>query len=161
MSRIDPETRVTPSVLDRLIDLEPRQTQEPPRSRSTSVEELKQAVRRDLEWLLNTRCHTEMLDDGLEEVPKSVAFFGLPDFTGVSVKSHLEQKRMTSAIEEALRIFEPRFMNLKVTLEPVENVDRQLKFRIEAMLDIEPTPEPIVFDSILEPGGGGFEVIER
>jgi len=97
----------------------------------------------------------------LEEVPKSVAFFGLPDFTGVSVKSHVEQKRMTTAIEEALRIFEPRFMNLKVTLEPVENVDRQLKFRIEAMLDIEPTPEPIVFDSILEPGGGGFEVIER
>lgn len=161
MSRLDRETRVTMSVLDRLIDLDPRQSQEPPRSRSTSVEELKQAVRRDLEWLLNTRCHIEALDELLVEAPRSVAFYGLPDFTGVSVKSQFEQKRMTTAIEEALRNFEPRFANLKVTLEPVENVDRQLKFRIEAMLDIEPTPEPIVFDSILEPGGGGFEVIER
>ena len=128
---------------------------------STSVADLKQAVRRDLEWLLNTRCHIEAIDENLEEAPRSVAFFGLPDFTGVSVKSHLEQKRMTAAIEEAIRIFEPRFTNLKVTLEPIENVDRQLKFRIEATLDIEPTPEPIVFDSILEPGAGGFSVIER
>ncbi|MDM7920743.1 MAG: type VI secretion system baseplate subunit TssE [Pyrinomonadaceae bacterium] len=152
---------MTPSVLDRLIDLEPRQSSEPPITLSTSVADLKQAVRRDLEWLLNTRCHLETVDEKLEEAPRSVAFFGLPDFTGVSVKSHLEQKRMTSAIEEAIRIFEPRFTNLKVTLEPIENVDRQLKFRIEATLDIEPTPEPIVFDSILEPGAGGFSVIER
>lgn len=161
MSRFDREIRVTPSVLDRLIDLEPRQSSEPPITLSTSVADLKQAVRRDLEWLLNTRCHLETVDEKLEEAPRSVAFFGLPDFTGVSVKSHLEQKRMTSAIEEAIRIFEPRFTNLKVTLEPIENVDRQLKFRIEATLDIESTPEPIVFDSILEPGAGGFSVIER
>lgn len=161
MSRFDREIRVTPSVLDRLIDLEPRQSSEPPITLSTSVADLKQAVRRDLEWLLNTRCHIESIDEKLEEAPRSVAFFGLPDFTGVSVKSHLEQKRMTAAIEEAIRIFEPRFTNLKVILEPIENVDRQLKFRIEATLDIEPTPEPIVFDSILEPGAGGFSVIER
>lgn len=118
-------------------------------------------MRRDLEWLLNTRCHTETLDDLLEEAPNSIAFYGLPDFTGVSVNSHIEQKRMTSAIEDAIRRFEPRFMNIKVTLEPIDNIDRQLRFRIEASLDIEPTPEPIVFDSVLSPGSGGFEVIEK
>lgn len=160
MSRRDLETRVTPSVLDRLIDYEPRQSQEPPKSRSTSLAELKQAVRRDLEWLLNTRCHLEEIDDKLAEAPRSVAFFGLPDFTAVSVRSHIEQKRMKTAIEEAIRIFEPRFMNLNVTLEPIDNIDRQLRFKIEATLDIEPTPEPIVFDSILEPGSGGFSVEE-
>lgn len=160
MPRSDLETRVTPSVLDRLIDLEPRQSTEPPRSRSTTVYDLKQSVRRDLEWLLNTRCHTEALDEKLEEAPNSLAFYGLPDFTGVSVKSHIEQKRMTQAIENAIRIFEPRFKNLKVTLEPVDNIDRQLRFRIEATLDIEPTPEPIVFDSVMQPGAGGFSVLE-
>lgn len=160
MSRTDHETRVTPSVLDRLIDLDPRQSSEPPKSRSATVHELKQSVKRDLEWLLNTRCHLEMLDENLEEVPRSLALYGLPDFTGVSVKSHIEQKRMTEAIENAIRIFEPRFKNLKVTLEPVDNIDRQLRFRIEATLDIEPTPEPIVFDSVMEPGAGGFSVVE-
>lgn len=161
MSRIDHEIRVTPSVLDRLVDMEPRQSQEAPKSRSSSLHDLKQAVRRDLEWLLNTRCHVETLDEALEETPNSVAFYGLPDFTGVSVKSHIEQKRMTQAIEDAIRRFEPRFINLKVYMDPVHNIDRQLRFRIEATLDIEPTPEPIVFDSVLNSGGGGFEVIEK
>jgi type VI secretion system protein ImpF len=55
MSRYDNEIRVTQSVLDRLIDLEPRLSSEPPKSNATSLADLKQSVRRDLEWLLNTR----------------------------------------------------------------------------------------------------------
>ena len=134
---------------------------EPPKSQSTSLAELKQSVRRDLEWLLNTRCFYDRGDGGLEESLKSVAFYGLPDFTGLSAKSHLEQTRMTKAIETAVRNFEPRFINLKVSLEPISNVDRMLKFRIEASLDIEPAPEPVAFDTVLEFGSGQFGVIER
>lgn len=160
MSRFGNEIRVTPSVLDRLIDLDPRVSEEPTKSHTASVNELKQSVRRDLEWLLNTRCHTETIDDRLEEAPRSVAFYGLPDFTGVSAKNQNEQKRMVREIEEALKIFEPRFKNLKVTMEPVNNIDRQLRFRIEAVLDIEPTPEPVVFDSVLQSGSGNFSVTE-
>jgi type VI secretion system protein ImpF len=99
MSRIDNEIRVTQSVLDRLIDYEPNISQESPKSRSTSLSELKQSVRRDLEWLLNTRCFAEDVDGGLEESLRSVAFFGLPDFTSVSAKSHIEMTRMTKALE--------------------------------------------------------------
>lgn len=161
MSRKDNEIRVTPSLVDRLIDLEPRQSQEPPKSRSTSLRELKQAVRRDLEWLLNTRCHTMDVDDRLEEVKRSLLFYGLPDFSGVSVKNHNEQKRLTRAIESAVKYFEPRFINLKVTLEPMNTIERQLKFRIEASLDIEPTPEPVAFDTILQLGSGDFSVVEK
>jgi len=159
MSRFDNEIRVSQSVLDRLIDYEPKQSQEPPKSRSTSLAELKQSVRRDLEWLLNTRCFAENIGGGLEESPKSVAFYGLPDFTGVSAKSGIEQKRMTSALETAIKNFEPRFTDLRVSLEPINNVDRMLKFRIEATLDIEPTPEPVVFDTVLQLGSGNFAVL--
>ncbi len=158
MSRIDNEIRVTLSVLDRLIDLDPRQSQEPPKSRSTSLAELKQSVRRDLEWLLNTRCFTDAGDGRLEEAPKSVAFYGLPDFTALSAKNHNELKRATKSLETAIKIFEPRFMDLKVSLEPISSVDRQLKFRIEARLNIEPTPEPVAFDTILQLGSGDFSV---
>lgn len=161
MARQDHETRVTPSLLDRLLDYEPRLSQEPPKSRSTSLHELKQSIRRDLEWLLNTRCHIEMLDDRLEEAPLSVAFYGLPDFTGVSVKNPNEQRRMTAAIERAIQTFEPRLLDLKVVLEPFNNVDRQLRFRIEASIDTEPAPEPIVFDSVLQAGTGGFSIQEK
>jgi predicted component of type VI protein secretion system len=34
-----------------------------------------------------------------------------------------------------------------------------LKFRIEATLDIEPTPEPVVFDTVLQLGSGNFAVL--
>lgn len=158
MSRIDNEVRVSQSVLDRLIDLDPKVSTEPPKSQSTSLAELKQAVRRDLEWLLNTRCFYDVGDGGLEESLRSVAFFGLPDFTGASAKSHIEQARMTKAIETAIRNFEPRFINLKVTMEPVSNIDRLLRFRIEASLDVEPAPEPVAFDTVLQMGSGNFAV---
>jgi len=161
MPRIDNEIRVSHSVLDRLIDLEPRVSTEPPKSSTTSLAELKQSVRRDLEWLLNTRYFYDQGDGvGLEESIKSVAFYGLPDFTGVSAKSHLEQTRMTQALEAALKCFEPRFINVKVSMEPISNVDRMLRFRIEANLDIEPAPEPVVFDTVLQMGSGSFAVKE-
>ena len=160
MSRIDNEIRVSQSVLDRLLDFEPRQSQEAPKSRSTSLRDLKQAVRRDLEWLLNTRCHAESVDHGLEEAKRSVAFYGLPEILGFSPKNGAEQKQLIKALETAIRNFEPRFLDPKVTLEPINNVDRQMKFRIEARLDIEPTPEPVVFDTVIEIGSGEFAITE-
>ncbi len=122
MARTDNEIRITPSVLDRLLDFEPKESKEAPKSRSKSLRELKLSVRRDLEWLLNTRCYPEEVDENLEEALKSVVFFGLPDFTGVSAKSHIEQKRLTQAMETAIKNFEPRFIDLKVTLEPINNI---------------------------------------
>ncbi len=52
MSRTNSEIRVTPSVLDRLIDLDPLESREAAKSRSAGLQELKASVRRDLEWLL-------------------------------------------------------------------------------------------------------------
>jgi type VI secretion system protein ImpF len=156
---MDNEVRITQSILDRLLDFEPRELQESPKSRMTSLSELRQAVKRDLEWLLNTRCILDPEEIGLEEVRKSVAFYGMPDITGVSVQSPAEQTRLIKAMEAALRHFEPRFLDPKVSLEPVDNLDRQLRFRIEARLDVDPVPEPIAFDSVLQ-FGSGFTVTE-
>ncbi len=161
MPRTDNEIRITPSVLDRLLDFEPDVSREAPKSRSKSLRELKLSVRRDLEWLLNTRTVHVEIDERLQEIKKSVLTYGLPDITGLSAKNQSEQKRLAKAIENAIRLFEPRFLDVRVTLEPVSNVDRSLKFRIEARLDIEPTPEPVAFDTVLQLGSGDFEVRER
>jgi len=161
MARIDNEVRITPSVLDRLLDFEPRETREAPKSRSTSLRDLRASVRRDLEWLLNTRCQYSFDDDGLDESKRSIAYYGLPDFTGLSIQNQVEQKRLAKAIETAIRYFEPRFLDLKVSLEPISNVDRQLKFHIEARLDVDPVPEPIAFDTVLQIGSGEFLLTEK
>lgn len=130
-------------------------------SRSRSLRELKLSVRRDLEWLLNTRRVPIEIDEGLTEIRKSVLFYGLPDITGVSAKNQNEQRRLTRELEAALRTFEPRFIDLRVTLEPLGEIERMLRFRIEARLDVEPTPEPVAFDTVLQVGSGQFDVSEK
>jgi len=158
--REDYEVRVTPSLLDRLLDFEPKNPQEAPKSRSKSLRELKQSVRRDLEWLLNTRSYPEDIDEKLEETPNSVVAYGLPDFTGISVRSHIELKNLKQALETAIKNFEPRFLDVKIKVDPINNIDRTLHFRIEAYLNVEPSPEPIIFDTVLELGSGDFDVKE-
>lgn len=155
------EARITPSVLDRLLDYEPGQSSEPPLSRTASLRDLKISVRRDLEWLFNARRIPHELDEGLTEIKKSLVTYGLPDITGVSGMSNVEQARLTKELETAIRHFEPRFLEVKVTLEPVDNLERILRFRIEARLDVEPAPEPIAFDTVLQLGNGAFEVREK
>lgn len=161
MARTDHEIRITPSILDRLLDYEPQMSSEPPRSHAQSLAELKRSVKRDLEWLLNTRHNGVYIAETLEELNESLAVYGLPDLTSLSVRNPNEQNRLSKAIEGALRIFEPRFMNVKVMLEPIDNTDRQLRFRIEAHLDVEPVPEPVSFDTVLQVGSGEFAIKEK
>lgn len=161
MARTDNELRITPSVLDRLLDFEPNVSSEALKSRSISLRELKESVRRDLGWLLNTRQYAEIIPETLEETTKSVAAYGLPDFTGLSVRGTAEQNRLVKQIEAALKIFEPRFLNLKVSIEPVDEIERSLRFKIEAHLDVEPAPEPISFDTVFQIGSGEFAVKEK
>jgi type VI secretion system protein ImpF len=160
IKRTENEVRITPPLLDRLLDFEPDVTHEAPKSRSKSLRELKMSVMRDLEWLLNTRRYIGEIDENLEEVNKSLALYGLPDFTGVGAKNPSEQKRLVKELETAIKLFEPRFMDLKITLEPPSNTERVLRFRIEARLRVEPTPEPVVFDTMLQLGSGEYKVKE-
>jgi type VI secretion system protein ImpF len=155
------EVNITPSVLDRLLDFEPKISTEVPKSRSKTLRELKQFIRRDLEWLLNTRHSADKIPEKLEEVNKSLAVYGLPDFTTLSSRNDDDRKKLTQGVENALRIFEPRLIHCRVSLERVDEVVRGIKFRIEASMWVEPSPEPIVFDTILQVGNGQFEVKEK
>jgi type VI secretion system protein ImpF len=155
------EIKVTPSLLDRLIDYEPRESREPAKSRSANLRELKSAVRRDLEYLLNSRSFPEEIPENLPELNKSVALYGLPDFTKNNIKNYTEQKKLSEQLEWAIRTFEPRLMDLEITLDPVNDIERSLRFRIVAQLKVDPVPEPIAFDTVLQMGSGEFEVKEN
>jgi len=116
MARYNSEVRITISVLDRLIDYEPEISQEAVASRSRGLRQLKQAVRRDLEWLLNTREYIGEIPPDLKEVQHSLAVYGLPDFTSTSTKDPHNQERLRQAIEEEIVLFEPRLEAVTVTL---------------------------------------------
>jgi type VI secretion system protein ImpF len=158
MNRFDNEIRITPSVLDRLIDYEPEFSQEPPASRAKTLRQLKQAVRRDLEFLLNTRQFADGVPAGLKELNKSLAAYGLPDFSAVNVNSPEEQTRLRRLLETTISTFEPRLKGVKVTLEPMRGIERALRFRVDARLQVEPTPEPVTFDTVLQLHSGEYKV---
>jgi type VI secretion system protein ImpF len=158
MNRFDNEIRITPSVLDRLIDYEPELSNEPAASRAKSLRQLKQAVRRDLEFLLNTRQVAGGLPVGLKEVNKSVAAYGLPDFSNVNVSSPDEQMRLRRVLETTIATFEPRLKGVKVTFEPLRGTERALRFRVDARLQVEPTPEPVTFDTVLQLHSNEYKV---
>jgi len=159
MARPTPEFSVTLSVLDRLIDNDPRNSSEAQLTRAQSVRQLKDSLRRDLEWLLNTRRVAFPPEDALRELNRSVYVYGLPDFTGYRMSTPAEQTRLLRRLELAVKLFEPRLANIKVV--PVESgliTSRRLRLRIEGLLLIDPAPEHVTFDTVLELTSGNYEV---
>jgi type VI secretion system protein ImpF len=151
MPRFDNELSILPSVLDRLLDDEPGTEREPIPNRFQNLRELKKAVTRDLEDLLNTR--QEMLEElpsEFAEVSRSLVSYGLPDFTSFSLLSKHDRNRIRRAVEQAIANFEPRLARVNVTLEPPRDNDRAVRFHIEALLRLEPAPELVTFDAVLQ-----------
>lgn len=157
MPRADNEVRITLSVLDRLIDEEPEVSREAAASRTKTLRRLKQCLRRDLEQMLNTR-QLQELPPGLKELNRSVAAYGLPDYSSANVKSVADQNRLRRSLETLVETFEPRLREVTVTLEPARDTERALRFRIDAQLMVEPAPEPVTFDTVLQLVNGEYKV---
>ena len=159
MAKISETQKLMPSIIDRLIDLKPDESKELPLSRGQVMRELKESVRRDLENLLNTRWRCTDWPPELEELNISLANYGIPDFTGSRLSSERDKEEFRRTIERIVRHFEPRFKTVTVKLlENVESMDRTLRFRVDALLYAEPAPEPVVFDTAVEPATGSFLV---
>jgi type VI secretion system protein ImpF len=158
MPTTDREGPVTLSVLDRLIDQEPERKLEPPLTRARSLRELKAALRRDLEWLLNTRRTIEESPASLKELERSLYNYGLPDVSSLYLRSSNDQGTLLKAIRVAINYFEPRLLNIKVALEPAAADARVIRFSIEGLLRMDPAPEHVFFDTMLEPMSGQYQV---
>ena len=150
MARTLGDITVTLSVLDRLIDREPKSQSEAPLTRSHSVRLLKAAVQRDLEWLLNTRRIFQEPDESLKETNRSAYVYGLPDFSQYTMASAADQAKLLRQILATIKLFEPRLANVRlVPAEDPEKGIQQFRIRIEAMLLMDPSPEPVSFDTII------------
>jgi type VI secretion system protein ImpF len=97
----------------------------------------------------------------LIEVTRSLAAYGLPDFTTASADNPEDRNKMRRQIEQTISIFEPRLRDVVVTVEPISNKERTLHFRIDANLVVDPAPEPVTFDTALHLVNGEYKVIEK
>lgn len=146
-----------PSLLDRLIDLEPknRDSRDFP---TQSLRQLKASLRRDLEWLLNARRCPEEPPEDAENLRRSVFYYGLPDVSHYSLASSRDQHGLCRLIEQAVAHYEPRLAGVRVGLKPIAPGSRVLRFLIEGLFRIEPAPERLLFDTTLEMTSGQYEV---
>jgi type VI secretion system protein ImpF len=160
MAKREIERTVQPSVLDRLTDLEPRIAADPRTSYAESLRQFKATIQRDLEWLLNTRRTPEPVDEEYPELERSLYNFGVPDITSLSSDSVGDRELLLRQVEEALHLFEPRLENVKISMVELqgESKRRELRFVVEATLRLDPTPEQVMFDTVLHFSTGQIDV---
>lgn len=152
MASINKKKKLRPSILDRLIDNDPGNSTEKDPDQHQKLKDLRNSVRRDLENLLNTRFRMVEPPDNFTELKKSLLNYGLPDLATVNISDKIKQKEFIEHLETILIDFEPRFKTVKVNyMENADTLDRSLRFRIDATLYADPSPEIVVFDSVLEP----------
>ena len=153
MARASTETLVTQSILDRLMEVE-----EWPTTRAQSTRFFREALKRDLEWLLNTR-QPPLPDIGDYAGAKaSVINYGLPDISSLGLNNASDHRALRIAIETCLRNYEPRLIDVCVSLQGSDTTDRRLRFHIEGNMKLDPAPEEISFDTVLELTSGEYTV---
>jgi type VI secretion system protein ImpF len=123
-----------------------------------AVRRYKDSVKRDLEWLFNTR---RTFDDRISRYPQiasSVYAYGLPDITSVNIGSVNDQRRLVDIMRDCLRLFERRLSDVAIDFEPIVGGNRSLQFTISSLLLMDPAPEEFRIDTVLDSTNAKYEV---
>ena len=146
------------SLIDRLVDLHPESTTEVRPLRSLSGEELKGSLRRDMEWLLNTR--TSLPGSLFDKEELTVIDYGIPDFGSDSHANPDFQALLVKRLARSISAYEPRLQDVRVTVEPNSADERGLHVIIDAVMVVESIREPVSFRTIFHSLTGLVEVHE-
>ena len=183
MSEAFQRERLQPSLLDRLIDDSPGRpvhnfmrglapsSPEDDESSSPVVQaeygtfvisarRLRECVRRDLFWLLNT-VNLEPVNEltDFPNVANSVLNYGTPELTGTLV-SNMDPARLEKELRRIVLIFEPRILpeTLKIKVLKRDEMDRRaIGFEIECDIWGQPAPEHLFLQSNLDIESGAIE----
>lgn len=146
----------TPGLFDRLLDplgIHARN------GAGLSLEQWKDAVARDLEDLLNTRCAlSEDLLDAYPECASSIINYGLIDFAGMCLSSSEDRGRVCACLKAAIERHEPRLRNVQARLERETGSINRVSFAISATLAGLPMREAVNFDAVLQPSSLHYSI---
>lgn len=156
MSRIESSQGLIPSLLDRLIDPDSGGTAWRP---GYGIEQVQEAVRRDLELLLNTQTALHEIPPEYAEARNSVLSYGVPDVTSLPRQGAQVREQIGRAIEESIRMHEPRLREVRaIPIDAAEDPKQmRVRFQITAKLHVDPFPE-VAFTTILKLSTGQTSV---
>lgn len=122
------------------------------RGHAASIVQLKDAVARDLEDLLNTRAAA--MEAGLGVFPEcaaSIVNYGLIDFAGLCLSSSEDRARICASLKGTIERHEPRLRQVQARIELCSGIVNRVDFIISGVLAVFPAFEPINFDAVLQP----------
>jgi type VI secretion system protein ImpF len=136
-----------PTLIDRLIDPDSLGTSA---VRGYTPRQMLESVRRDMEDLFNTHGADTEIPEEYDEVRRSVAAYGLPDLPSIAARTANRTDEIRQLLQDVIARFEPRLRDVRVTVSGMlGHGDRRLRLRIEARLNVEPSPD-VAFETVLE-----------
>lgn len=147
------------SILDRLVDANPDAQTDPPSSMVDQVREMREAIRRDLEALLNTRRCPVATPGGLVELKDALHAYGVDGIVSANLVTDESKIALARSVERRIALFETRLSDVHVTiLNNRSSVERTLRMRIQASFRLYDGMPPISFESTIDPSTQRFLV---
>jgi len=151
------------SLIDRLVDEHPETEREAIPLRTLNKDQLRASIRRDLEWLLNTR--TPIPASQFDRKELTVLDYGVPDFSSYTTTSATDQQRLARRLKRAISAFEPRLQDIRINVNPVIVNEKTLRVVIEvvirAVVAVDTMREAVSFSTVLHAKSGTGRVYER
>lgn len=145
MPELSQRERLQPSLLDRLTDDAPANSQESREDRVMSLARLREYVVRDLAWLLNTdnfESSRQDLDD-FPHVARSSLNYGIPTLSGLTTTG-FKIPEIEQRIRQAIWDFEPRIIResviVRASVSDSHMSRNSVRFEIEGELWAQPLP---------------------
>ncbi len=136
---------VAQSLMERLCE-----SKDLPHAQASSVRFLKEVIRRDLETVLNTRKPMTRELEGYSKAWGTVLTYGLEDVGSLQESSAGRFEGLQQAIETCLADFEPRLIDVVVSVLDAPSEKREVRLHIEAKLPVYPSIEVVYFDTVFD-----------
>ena len=157
--------RLQPALLDRLTDKSPADRTESMSMAVMSHDSLRQAVLRDLRWLLNTSSKEGDLPfESFPQARVSTLNYGVRAMAGKRM-SEIEWTDLEMSLHQAIVLFEPRILADTLEVRCVNDFDgldhhNVLSFNIRGMLWCIPHPLEFLFRTEIDLESGATEIVE-
>ncbi|PSY63830.1 type VI secretion system baseplate subunit TssE [Escherichia sp. 20412-1] len=151
--RLRHSNHLMPTLFDRLCDDAPQQKRD--HDISVSPVQLREIIRRDLSFLLNTVSHEDNIDAACyPQAAASVLNYGLPPLAGSFLYEHKWDDIRRAILRTIIR-FEPRLKASTLQIIPLQDERRQsghntLQFEIRGEILTQPYPTAFRVRSVLD-----------
>ena len=160
-----PHDRLQPALLDRLTDLDPQSQVESEESRVMNKARMREAVLRDLSWLLNAVQPLGAQQAAVyPEAAASVLNYGLPPLSG-QLASRIDIGTLERILKQAILGFEPRILADTLRVQAIEtdsvlDTHNVIEFEISGFIWAQPAPLEMLLRTQLDLEAGQVVVRE-